>query len=196
MSGHPIDDPEFDSSIAHASVFVVRITKNESEDVDLVVGGIQKDLESGLRPEDIAVVCLDKASILTRIHDQLSTLGIAALPLNDANKDGFRKSGHVTLSSVRRAKGNEAYKVYALNLHLADSSEVGDQEREIVARNQVFVALTRTKLWCVAVGRDVPLMHELRQAAEQRGSIRFKAFNQVSLRRSLGDTESRQIGLI
>ena len=193
---HPIDHPDFISEFDRSSVFVIETTRDEQEDVDVVVKGILRDLEGGLRPEDIAVVCLDGTGILRRVHDQLQTLGIRTLPLTDGNRDGFRQEGHVTLSSVRRAKGNEAYKVYATNLHLADASEVRDLDQELVARNQVFVALTRTKLWCVAIGRDVPLMQELKAAADQRGTLAFRAFNQASLRRAVGDTEGRQMDLI
>jgi superfamily I DNA and RNA helicase len=193
-SGHPIDRPDFEPAIDYSNVLTVRATESEAEDVNIVIGGIQRDLESGLRPEDIAVVCLDPvSSLLKKVADQLQVLGIKVLSLNDENKDQFREEGCVTLSSIRRAKGNDAYKVYALNLHMADSSQIKDFEKEMVARNQIFVALTRAKMWCVAVGRNGAVMQELSTAVNQRGTLRFPAFNQASLKRSMVDQDAQQL---
>jgi superfamily I DNA and RNA helicase len=196
-SGHPIDQADFDPTIDRSDILTVRITENETDDVDFVVSGIRRDLESGLRPEDIAVVCLEPLSLLGEIGDQLQVLGIGVIHLNNQNNDMFRQNGYVTLSGIRRAKGNEAYKVYALNLHMVnDGIAVENIEDEMVMRNQVFVALTRTKLWCVAVGHDSAIMRELAAAAEQNGTLRFPAFNQQSLRRLMVDSEAPQKRLI
>lgn len=168
-SGHPIDNPKFDASFDRGTVLSVHISHNQADDVAFIARSIQRDLESGLKPEDIAVVSLDPVYILKSVEQELLRLDIKSLALNDANRDHFREEGRVTLSSIRRAKGNEAYKVYALNLHRAGGAEVSSNEGEMVSRNQVFVALTRTKLWCVAVGRPGALMQELVAAAEQGG---------------------------
>jgi superfamily I DNA and RNA helicase len=130
------------------------------------------------------------------IRDRLRTYGINVLQLTDENKDVFRQPGCVTLSGIRRAKGNEAYKVYAVNLHLDRSKGTGAVDTELVRRNQAFVALTRSKLWCVAVGREGPLMTELVAAKRQSGVLRFPAFNQTSLRRSMADSEAVQMALL
>lgn len=195
-SGHPIDDEGFHLLLDRASVLSVHTTKSELQDAELVVASIQRDLESGLRPEDIAVVCLDPSTaMLADIQDRLATRGIQSLALNGANKDRFRQEGCVTLSSIRRAKGNEAYKVYALNLHVAAPANCA-VEADLVRRNQVFVALTRTKLWCVAIGRSGEIMDELSHAVAQMGSLCFPAFNQASLKRSMADADTAQLDLI
>ena len=192
-SGHPIDTPEFDASLDRSTVLVIRESSSQEEDVAFVAESIQRDLESGLRPEDIAVIVLEPARYLfTGVEDRLRTRGIKVLALSDQNKDQFCRTGHVTVSSIRRAKGNEAYKVYALNLHTAGALEAGSPEKEMVARNQVFVALTRTKLWCVAIGRPGSIMKELLEVSRNGDSVRFPAFNQISLKRSMGDTDSLQ----
>ncbi len=192
-SGHPVDMDDFEPKINQGSLLDVHVTRSSTDDTNLVSREIQRDLECGLRPEDIAVVCLSQdIEVLHKIADQLKTVGIKSLPLNNDHRDGFRIPGHVTLSSIRRAKGNEAYKVYALNMHMAGAPYAGTVEKEMMARNQAFVALTRTKLWCVALGREGAIMSELSLAKEQGGRLVFPAFNQSSLRRSLEDSETTQ----
>ena len=190
--GHPVDSPDFSVPFDPRDVLQIQITSSQEEDIDFVVSSVQHDLESGLRSEDIAVVLLEPWFHLARaLADRLQQLGIQPRLLTNENRDQFRQDGEITLSGIRWAKGNEAYKVYAMNLHQA-GAEVISPEKELVARNQVFVALTRTKLWCVAVGRDGEIMRELMQAREQSGKLSFPAFNQASLKRSMEDRD-RQV---
>lgn len=194
--GHPIDDEDFQLPFENASALTLFTNASDAHNAEFVAASIQRDLESGLRPEDIAVVCLDPwKPLVAAIQDRLATRGIQSLVLDDVNKDRFRCEGRVTLSSIRRAKGNEAYKVYALNLHVTAPGRI-NVEAELVLRNQVFVALTRTKLWCVAIGRSGDIMEELGSALSQSGQLRFAAFNQASLKRSMVDTEANQLHLI
>jgi superfamily I DNA and RNA helicase len=192
-SRHPIDCHEFEPGIDPSDVFDIKITANEEEDADFVANSILRDLESGLRPEDIAVVSLEPFSLLKKVDNELRTMGISTL-FNDQNS--FKKDGHVTLSYIRRAKGNEAYKVYVLNLHMADKHTANDENREMILRNQAFVALTRTKLWCVVVGRSCSIMDEITKVKNQGGVLRFPAFKQDKLRRSMADEEALQQELI
>lgn len=189
-SGHPVDSHNFDIPFDSGQVLRIHISPTKDEEIEYVVNNIQHDLESGLHPEDVAVICLDPwFSLISEISDRLLQLGIQTLVLDNQNKDKFHEKGRVTLSGVRRAKGNETYKVYALNLHRAGASIVDSVEKEMVARNQVFVALTRSKLWCIAVGQDGEIMRELVQAKEQLGRLKFPAFNQASLKRSMEDQD-------
>ncbi|ABI60490.1 conserved hypothetical protein [Nitrosomonas eutropha C91] len=195
-SGHPIDNPEFGAPLDKSTILVIHESLSQAEDVDFVATSIHRDLESGLRPEDIAIVGLEPTRYLfPQIEDRLRTLGIRVLSLNNQNKDQFHQAGYVTISSIRRAKGNEAYKVYALNLHMAGALQAKSPEKEMIARNQIFVALTRTKLWCVAVGRHGSIMKELLDTSKNNGFLRFPAFNQASLKRSMSDTDALQENL-
>jgi superfamily I DNA and RNA helicase len=190
--GHPVDVADFEPKMDRLGLLDVQIAKSESEIVDRVVAGIQQDLENGLQPEDIAVVCLKPFSPLSKIDDRLKTLGIKPLALNNVVRDHFKEQGCVTLAGIHRAKGNEAYKVYAINLHMAGVPFVAQSDDELVARNQAFVALTRTKLWCVALGLEGTIMNELLSAKIQGGKLRFIAYNQASLRRSMEDSDLDQ----
>ncbi|HEB55774.1 MAG TPA: hypothetical protein ENI98_05605 [Gammaproteobacteria bacterium] len=191
-SGHPIDDPKSSASDIRANVLEIVEAINEGDDVEVVASGIQRDLDSGLHAEDIAVVCLDPwHKLLALIEDRLQQLGVGVFKLDNSNKDKFRCPGSVTLTGIRRAKGNEAYKVYVLNLHIAGYAGK-EVERELVARNQMFVALTRAKIWCVVVGREGPILKELQKAKAMGGKLEFPAFNQNSLKRTMEDRDGQQ----
>jgi superfamily I DNA and RNA helicase len=84
----------------------------------------------------------------------------------------------VTVSNVYRAKGNETWKVYVTRVHLVGWPNPGrPRELEVQRRNEVGVAFTRSRLWCVAVGQEGPILDELRDLADQYPQLTFLAFN-------------------
>lgn len=190
--GHPIDAADFGHAIDHSTLLKLEVVTSEDAAVRAVVAGIQRDLEGGLAAHNLAVISLGRTSVLKRIGDELQRLGIKVFALDNSNRDGFRQLGCVTLSSIQRAKGNEAVKVYAVNLHLAGAPYVEEAEEELKERNKAFVALTRSKIWCVAVGLEGAIMTELQQAKTASGRLSFPAFNQTSLRRTMEDADGAQ----
>lgn len=97
-------------------------------------------------PSDIMVVCADDrnvSSYFSMISEQLSARGIST---NDTHKDSygvrdFFEEGRVTLSTIHKAKGNEAYVVYVIGV---DAIFFNPSARD---RNRIFTAMTRTKGW-------------------------------------------------
>ena len=67
--------------------------------------------------------------------------------------------------------------------------EAWREETEVNKRNEAFVALTRSKLWCVVSGVESvsPVFDELRSLIEQTPSITFRAYNKISLQRVIED---------
>ncbi|MFW5980323.1 MAG: ATP-binding domain-containing protein [Halanaerobiales bacterium] len=65
----------------------------------------------------------------------------------DTDPDKFWNEGGVTVCTTYRAKGNEAYMVYVIGL-----DKVAEDEANFTLRNQLFVALTRTKGWLEVSG--------------------------------------------
>lgn len=95
----------------------------------------------------------------------------------------------MTISNIYRAKGNEAWKVYACRFHYAIQPLGWKQEDELHKRNEAFVALTRARVWCVATGINSPIFDEVQQAVEQYPNFTFPAFNKISLRRLTKDED-------
>ncbi|TIL42327.1 ATP-binding domain-containing protein [Mesorhizobium sp.] len=102
-------------------------------------------INGGLQPEDILIISLDdKAakSYFRKVSSLLSEAGIASnnITADPYNEPPFTLPGKVTLSTVYRAKGNEAAVVFAAGVDaVVISSRSG--------RNKLFTAFTRTKAW-------------------------------------------------
>ncbi|MFW8626441.1 NERD domain-containing protein [Deinococcus sp. ME38] len=73
----------------------------------------------------------------------------------EQNRNGFRLPDHVTVTNVVRAKGNEADLVHVVGL-----DEVAAQEGSVTMRNQLFVALTRSRGWVHLSGTALPASFE------------------------------------
>lgn len=183
--GHPLDDAAFGLRGACEGQLEVTPVSAEAEIAVRVVAGIRADLAAGLEPHDLLVVVLqDSRPGAPALCRALEAAGIPAFVAgDDKERASFRRTGYVTVASIFRAKGNEAWKVYAVGLQVIDAARRRAPEDELVKRNQAFVALTRARVWCVVVGVSGAAMWELTTlAASPR--IRFRAFNQRSLHRS------------
>lgn len=88
-------------------------------------------------------------------------------PNVDPNK--FWNEGGVTFTTTYRAKGNEAYMVYVIGL-----DKVAEDESNFALRNQLFVALSRTKGWLEVSGiGDFKMYDEFRNVIESGNTFEF-----------------------
>lgn len=114
-----------------------------------IIDDIKKE---NLRPDDISVIGLDNKNIayyfdeIQRILNQnnISTFNLLNAPNNNTN---YSVSGHVTLSTLNRAKGNESGMVYIVGTEYAFRNK-----NYIIDRNKIFTAITRSKGWVVLTG--------------------------------------------
>lgn len=125
------------------------------EECKYVVDRIKKDIESKLCPEDIMVLSLDDKNSKVYL-DTISTLllndGIKCnnmLSKSDYSDVHFYVDNNVTLTTVYKAKGNEAASVYIVGI---DGIFKEDKKDLISNRNKIFTALTRTKYWLTITG--------------------------------------------
>ena len=89
-------------------------------------------------------------------------------PNTDPNK--FWNKDGVTISTTYRAKGNEAYMVYVIGL-----DNIAKNESDFALRNQLFVALTRTKGWLKVSGiGEYSLYEEFENVLDSGGTFEFK----------------------
>jgi superfamily I DNA and RNA helicase len=117
------------------------------EEVSSVARQIKEDLNEGLSPDDVLVVVVDDrnaSNYLQALAYKLAEIGIKS---NNVHADSFgirdfSKKGQITLSTVHKAKGNEAFIVYVVGVDALFSSYAGVRER-----NMLFTAMTRTKGW-------------------------------------------------
>lgn len=110
-----------------------------------VVAEIRRFVAGGLEPEEILVISLDDRharAYLSTIAEQLALCDIASnnVIADPYNEPPFTIAGKVSLSTVYRAKGNEAAVVFAVGVDAIQTRTRG-------GRNKVFTAFTRTKAW-------------------------------------------------
>ena len=186
-SPHPIDQKEFELKDAVGSSLVVKTFSNETEECKWIAQQVANDIKLGFDPWDIFITALSgdyEKEYFSSMKLALQAQGIKSYIAGfDGNPSIFRINGCVTISNIFRAKGNEAWKVYACRFHYATKPLAWKQEQELHKRNEAFVAITRTRVWCVTTGLDSPIFDELEKAVNQYPNFTFLAFNQSSLRR-------------
>jgi superfamily I DNA and RNA helicase len=132
----------------------VRAKKCDSmeQEIDIVVNDIFKMVnEEEVLPHNIVVISLTNDDLKKRfsmLQSKLFAHGIRSIaPGFDVDRDAFGIEGSVTLSTVYKAKGNEAFIVYVMGCE-----SIYDYVDFLEARNRAFTAFTRSKGWLVITG--------------------------------------------
>jgi superfamily I DNA and RNA helicase len=85
------------------------------------------------------------------------------------NPNLFWYPGAVTISTIYRAKGQEADLVYLIGL-----DNIAQEEHNLYLRNQLFIALTRSKGWAYLSGiSDYKFYQELTTVIESKNTFNF-----------------------
>ncbi|MEM5542631.1 ATP-binding domain-containing protein [Sulfitobacter sp. AS92] len=171
---------------------------NIDDEVELAAQEVKKFIDDGILAHQILIISLDDRSArryFSNISDRLNQWGI---PCNNIIRDKyseppFRIDGMVTMSTVYRAKGNEAAVVIVVG---SDAATL--QTR--TGRNKLFVTLTRTKAWLRIFGVETKVFQSLRAEIEKAVSeaprISFKMPNMNTLntiQRGLEEKHARRI---
>ena len=124
------------------------------QEIEWVAVGVRKFLLGGLRPEDVMVVSLDDRYARRYFTALSSALAGEEVSVNNIIADPYSEPpffmpGRVTLSTVYRAKGNEAAVIFALGV---DAIVPGIRS----SRNKLFTAFTRAKGWLRVSGMGAP----------------------------------------
>ncbi len=133
-------------------IIKVRGFRHFEEEIKYLVNSIKEDLKKELNPEDISVVCMDNRNVkhyFDVITSKLALENIKVFNLLNAssNNKSFKVKGHVSLSTIFNAKGNEAGSVY-----ICGTDAVFEQKDDITLRNKIFTAMTRSLAWVNITG--------------------------------------------
>lgn len=126
--------------------------ENVDDECDWIASRIVEAKNEGIKPHDILVICLDDRNAkmyFSKLSLLLVKNGIRSnnILASSSSAPPFMLDEMVTLSTVHRAKGNEAAMVFAIGI---DGLFV---ERELRSgRNKIFTAFTRTKAWLRVTG--------------------------------------------
>lgn len=149
------NSPSYSNSKFDLTTIKYKMFKNLPEECSYIAKCIYNDItEENLNPTDICVICLDRKAISSyfdSISKSLSKDGIKTFNLLEAPYDNltFFRNDYVTLSSVNKAKGNECGAVY-----ICGTDYVFSSPDNVVLRDTLFTAMTRTKGWLTLTGTD------------------------------------------
>lgn len=113
---------------------------------------INSYIDEGVSAQDILVICLDDRNVksyFSIISSVLSNNNIRSnnLMISTSQNPLFYVDDMVTLSTVHRAKGNEAKIVLVCGI-----DAIYNSRKLRSGRNKIFTAFTRTKAWLVVTG--------------------------------------------
>lgn len=153
--------------------------KDFVSEVEGVCACINDDInEQHLHPEDIMVLTADDknaTAYLSHIDSRLAfQYGIMS---NNVHADkfsvgNFQEKDRVTLSTIHKAKGNEAYSVYIVGV-----DALVPAKKNYRSRNLLFTAMTRAKGWVRLSGsnRTAKLwFYEIQKALDSFPYLKFK----------------------
>lgn len=148
--------------------------------------------EDELKPEEIMVIPLDwrRSRVdIPKLKQLLVEKKISAIrPGYDTRSDVFQMKDNVTITNIFPAKGNESSVVYVMGFE-----QVGENPRLIVQqRNQAFVAMTRTRGWCILTGigkKAIILFKEIENILKDPEKITFIVPDPRAIQRNLDSLE-------
>lgn len=147
---------------------------NFDEECKFIAKSITNDLANeNLRPEDICVICVDLKSVkgyFSNIsgylwNNQINTFNLIATASDNLS---FTKAGCITLATVNKAKGNEKGVVYICGVDYIFS-----RPNNVVLRDILFTAMTRTKGWLTITG----CTKDFKQCLAETKSLKDNAYN-------------------
>ena len=176
---------------------------SRQQELTALAGKIKRDLTvERLQPDrEILVIALGNAFDASDLAKQTATFLINQginiyLPGQDSfnslesttNPDRFWYSGAITVSTIHRAKGQEADRVYLVGL-----DRIARNERSLSLRHQLYVAFTRTRAWVDLSGlkdRDYALYREISALLNTSNSLSFTVPKQPQRELSISDRAS------
>jgi superfamily I DNA and RNA helicase len=173
----------------------VRSFSNVNEEVSYCADEFLKFLRGGLLPEDMMAIAIDDRAAklyLSKLAEALAERGIASnnMIADRYSEPAFLIEGKCTLSTVYKAKGNEAALVAVFG---CDAVSL----RARSGRNRLFTAFTRTKGWLrisgIAPGFSA-LHSEIIRALELSPTMHFTMPDPAQIemiQRDLSDKDSR-----
>ena len=170
----------------------IKVFQNKIEELEWIANEISNDInKEKLQPEDILIIGIFDRNLFGHfeiLKTSLKKKGINSFVMGkDRDRSIFRTPNFVTLSTVFKAKGNEAPSVYIFNF------ENSEKKTAIIqARNIAFSSITRTKGWCTITGigeKMIQLEDEVNRILSQYPNVQFKVPDITQIKRYLDSVE-------
>jgi len=166
-----------------------------NEECEFVANCIVNDLNDELEHEDIIVISLDDRAArnyFIKISSLLMEKDIKTFNLLEAPSfnTAFRKDNHITLTTVYRAKGNEAGSVYIVGV-----DKIFESKDSVIERNKLFTAITRSKAWVTVTGMGEETKYferEIKKIIKNDYKLIFKMPDRTELKMLQRDLAKKQ----
>ena len=157
-------------------IIELKSLESSMQEIKWIADSIEHNIQNeNVRPDDIIVICLDDKNSkghLQALSAALNYKEIHTFNITDSfYSKGFIEEGSVTLSTVYKAKGNEAAIVYVMGTQVFQQ---GKNRRSM--RNKIFTAFTRAKGWLKISGvniEDGQLWKEIVQVINDGFTLKF-----------------------
>jgi superfamily I DNA and RNA helicase len=157
-------------------IIELKSLESSAQEIKWIADSMEHNIQNeNVRPDDIIVICLDDKSskgLLQALSAALNYKDIHTFNITDSfYSKGFIEEGSVTLSTVYKAKGNEAAIVYVMGTQVFQQ---GKNRRSM--RNKIFTAFTRAKGWLKISGvniEDGQLWKEIVQVINDGFTLKF-----------------------
>jgi superfamily I DNA and RNA helicase len=163
------------SSISDAcqldEIISCRVFGSPGDEIEFVVESIRNDIHTqGVPPEDILVISADDRNTALYLRAVAEGLAEAGIRVNNIHAKAygvpeFQEDGCVTLATVYKAKGNEAYAVYLVGV------DALFERTTPKSRNRAFTAMTRAKGWLTITGIGAPAEAFARELKTAKGNF-------------------------
>lgn len=178
-----INSPNMIASLSKEPVIQLETYDTEEHEIASLVKHLTENIKEDMLTlhKQILIVVLNKSYIpsLIKVLEQNGFNYYVASEAKKNHYSGYAKkpekfweNNAITISTVQRAKGNEADVVYVLGAHT-----VATKEDDMNKRNQLFVALTRARGWVTLSGvegeKTTPFYDEIRKVLACDGTYRF-----------------------
>lgn len=157
----------------------VQVLDDFPSEVAYVCEMINEDInKEALHPDDVLVISVDdrNASTYLNLIEKIlaEKYGIQSnnIHADKFSVNDFQVENKVSLSTIHKAKGNEAYSVYIVGM-----DALFPHERNVRERNMLFTAMTRSKGWLTMTGighQAESWKKEIDMAKENCPSLVFK----------------------
>ncbi|MCM1270289.1 MAG: ATP-binding domain-containing protein [Ruminococcus flavefaciens] len=157
-------------------IIELKSLESSEQEIRWIAESIEYNIrKENVRPDDIIVICLDDKNSKAHLRALSTVLNFKDIHTfnitNSFYSKGFIEEGAVTLSTVYKAKGNEAAIVYVMGTQVFQQ---GKNRRSM--RNKIFTAFTRAKGWLKISGVDIEdgqLWKEIVQVINDNFTLKF-----------------------
>jgi len=153
-----------------------QIFDTRADEIKWIANQIANDVkDEKVEPHDIVVISINQKSIDNEFISLQSLLHQKGIPsiipgVGGIERDKFGEKGFVTLSTVYKAKGNEAFIVYVMAFDFLYNYDF------IFTRNRAFTSISRSKGWCRITGKGENMERAITEIEDTIKNIPFFKF--------------------